>query len=97
MNAYGQDMRGTPNILLDDGHLPHILGALITAGLVQVEKLADGDAEGFGGEAELASPRRHRPWPSRSPGQEGWRPGCGGVPWRPPRLGSDPVCAVENA
>ena len=52
MNAFGQDMRGTPNIFLDDGHLPHILGALIIAGLVEVEKVADGDVEGFGTEAE---------------------------------------------
>ena len=51
MNAFGQDMRGTPNILLDDGHLPHILGALIIAGLCEVEKVADGDAEGYGTEA----------------------------------------------
>ena len=57
MNRYGQDLRGTPNILLDDGHLPHILGALITAGLVEVEKLADGDAEGFGLEAERGGMR----------------------------------------
>ena len=53
----GQDLRGTPNILIDDGHLPHILGALITAGLVEVEKLADGDAEGFGLEAERGGMR----------------------------------------
>ncbi len=57
MNAFGQDMRGTPNIFLDDGHLPHILGALIIAGLVDVEKVADGDAEGFGGEAERGGMR----------------------------------------
>ena len=57
MNEYGQDLRGTPNILIDDGHLPHILGALITAGLVEVEKLADGDAEGFGLEAERGGMR----------------------------------------
>ena len=57
MNKYGQDLRGTPNILLDDGHLPHILGALITAGLVEVEKVADGDLEGFGGEADRAGMR----------------------------------------
>lgn len=57
MNVYGQDRRGTPNILLDDGHLPHILGALITAGLVEVEKVADGDAEGFGKEADRGGMR----------------------------------------
>ena len=52
MNAFGQDMRGAPNILLDDAHLPHILGALIIAGLCEVEKVADGDAEGFGTESQ---------------------------------------------
>lgn len=57
MNVFGQDMRGTPNILLDDGHLPHILGALIIAGLVEVEKVADGDAEGYGNEAERGGAR----------------------------------------
>ena len=57
MNRFGQDLRGTPNILLDDGHLPHILGALIIAGLVEVEKVADGDAEGFGLEAERGGMR----------------------------------------
>ena len=56
-NKFGEDLRGTPNILLDDGHLPHILGALITAGLVEVEKLRDGDAEGFGNEAERGGMR----------------------------------------
>ncbi len=56
-NKFGQDMRGTPNILLDDGHLPHILGALIIAGLVEVEKVRDGDAEGFGNEAERGGMR----------------------------------------
>lgn len=57
MNEYGQDLRGTPNILLDDGHLPHILGALIIAGLVEVEKVRDGDAEGYGGDAERGGMR----------------------------------------
>lgn len=56
-NTFGKDLRGTPNILLDDGHLPHILGALITAGLVEVEKVRDGDAEGFGNEAERGGMR----------------------------------------
>ena len=67
MNVFGQDLRGTPNILLDDGHLPHILGALIIAGLVQVEKVADGDAEASEAKPSAAAcPRRHgRPWPSR--------------------------------
>lgn len=57
MNAFGQDMRGAPNILLDDGHLPHILGALIIAGLIEVEKVADGDAEGFGTESQRGGMR----------------------------------------
>ena len=56
-NKFGEDLRGTPNILLDDGHLPHILGALIIAGLVEVEKVRDGDAEGFGNEAERGGMR----------------------------------------
>ena len=34
-----------------------ILGALIIAGLVNVEKVADGDAEGFGTEAERGGMR----------------------------------------
>ena len=57
MNKFGTDLRGTPNILLDDGHLPHLLGALITSGLVEVEKIADGDAEGYGHEAERGGMR----------------------------------------
>ena len=57
MNNFGQDMRGAPNILLDDAHLPHILGALIIAGLCNVEKVADGDAEGFGSEAQRGGAR----------------------------------------
>ena len=61
MNKFGADLRGTPNILLDDGHLPHLLGALITSGLVEVEKIADGDAEGFGHEAERGG-MRARAW-----------------------------------
>ena len=60
MNQFGQDMRGTPNILLDDAHLPHILGALIIAGLVNVEKVADGDVEGFGSEAQRGGMRGAR-------------------------------------
>ena len=56
-NRFGEDVRGTPNILLDDGHLPHILGALITAGLVEVEKIADGDEEGFGLESQRGGMR----------------------------------------
>lgn len=41
LNPFGMDGRGAPNILLYDNHLPHILGALITAGLVQVEKVEE--------------------------------------------------------
>ena len=51
------DMRGAPNILLDDVHLPNILGTLLTAGLVEVEKVADGDVEGYGPEAERSGMR----------------------------------------
>ena len=57
INKFGMDMRGAPNILLDDAHLPHILGALLIAGLVEVEKVADGDAEGFGTEAQRGGMR----------------------------------------
>ena len=57
MNKFGEDLRGTPNILLDDSHLPHILGALIIAGLVEVEKVADGDEEGFGLESQRGGMR----------------------------------------
>ena len=56
-NPYGMDMRGAPNILLDDVHLPNILGTLLTAGLVEVEKVADGDVEGYGPEAERSGMR----------------------------------------
>ena len=59
-NVYGQDLRGAPNILIDDSHLPHILGALLIAGLVEVEKVADGDAEGYGLEAERSGMRGAR-------------------------------------
>jgi anaerobic dimethyl sulfoxide reductase subunit A len=38
------DMRGAPNMLIGDTHLPHILGALLIAGLVQVERV-EGDEE----------------------------------------------------
>ena len=57
LNPYGMDMRGAPNILLDDVHLPNILGTLLTAGLVEVEKVADGDVEGYGPEAERSGMR----------------------------------------
>lgn len=35
---YGLDMRGTPNFLIGDEHAPHIVGALLTAGLIEVER-----------------------------------------------------------
>ena len=57
LNPFGMDFRGAPNMLLNDIHLPHIVGALLTAGLVEVEKVADGDTEGFGPEAERAGMR----------------------------------------
>lgn len=44
LNPYGMDTRGAPNMLIGDTHLPHILGALLIAGLVQVERAA-GDAQ----------------------------------------------------
>ena len=73
MNRFGQDLRGTPNILLDDGHLPHILGALIIAGLVEVEKVADGDAEGLrpGGGARRHARRERGAWPAPVAGRRG--------------------------
>lgn len=52
LNPFGMDHRGAPNILLDDEHLPNILGTLLTSGLCEVEKVADGDIEGFGTEAQ---------------------------------------------
>lgn len=52
LNPFGMDHRGAPNILLDDEHLPNILGTLLTSGLCEVEKVADGDTEGFGAEAQ---------------------------------------------
>lgn len=57
LNPYGMDLRGAPNILLNDIHLPNILGTLLTAGLVEVVKVADGDAEGYGPEAERSGMR----------------------------------------
>ena len=36
---YGVDEGGNCNLLIGDTHLPHIVGALLTAGLVQVKKL----------------------------------------------------------
>ncbi len=39
---YGIDTRGACNLLIGDTHLPHIVGALLTAGLVEVKR--------FGGE-----------------------------------------------
>ncbi len=57
LNPFGQDLRGAPNILLDDVHLPNILGTLLTSGLVEVEKVADGDVEGFGPEGQRGGMR----------------------------------------
>lgn len=110
MNVFGQDMRGTPNILLDDGHLPHILGALIIAGLVEVEKIADGDAEGFGGEAERGGARgamvavacRDRLARSQGARDAAAQAMEGAVAAaeaaeEAAAIGADPVTAVENA
>lgn len=36
---YGVDTRGTCNFLIGDEHAPHIVGALLTAGLVEVERI----------------------------------------------------------
>ena len=57
LNPYGMDFRGAPNVLLDDVHLPNIIGTLLTGGLVEVEKIAEGDAEGYGCEAERSGMR----------------------------------------
>ena len=57
LDPFGMDMRGAPNMLLNDIHLPHIVGALLTAGLIEVEKVSNGDADGFGPEAERAGLR----------------------------------------
>jgi anaerobic dimethyl sulfoxide reductase subunit A len=37
-NPYGVDTNGNCNILLADKHLPHAIGALLTAGIVEVRK-----------------------------------------------------------
>ncbi len=39
--VYGIDTAGNCNMLIGDTHLPHILGALLTAGLVQVKKVGE--------------------------------------------------------
>lgn len=39
---YGIDTRGTCNFLIGDEHAPHIVGALLTAGLVEVAKIEGG-------------------------------------------------------
>ena len=58
MNVFGQDMRGTPEHPAGRRALcPTSCGALIIAGLVEVEKVADGDAEGYGNEAERGGAR----------------------------------------
>ncbi len=38
---YGIDTRGTCNFLIGDEHAPHIVGALLTAGLVEIEKIEE--------------------------------------------------------
>ena len=35
---YGIDRRGACNLLIGDTHLPHAVGALLVAGLVEVKK-----------------------------------------------------------
>ncbi len=62
LNPFGMDHRGAPNVLLNDIHLPHILGSLLTAGLVEIEKIADGDAEGFGQESQRSGLRGAKPF-----------------------------------
>lgn len=42
LNPFGIDIRGACNLLIGDTHLPHAVGALLTAGLVEIQK--------FGGE-----------------------------------------------
>ncbi len=38
---WGLDLRGTPNFLIGDEHAPHVVGALLTAGLIEVEKVGE--------------------------------------------------------
>ena len=38
---YGVDTAGTCNFLIGDTHAPHIVGALLITGLVQVKKLEE--------------------------------------------------------
>ena len=37
----GVDTAGTCNFLIGDDHAPHVVGALLIAGLVQVEKIKE--------------------------------------------------------
>lgn len=38
---YGIDTAGNCNLLIADTHLPHIVGALLTAGLVEIRKVGE--------------------------------------------------------
>lgn len=38
---WGIDHRGTPNFLIGDEHWPHVVGALLIGGLVEVEKMGE--------------------------------------------------------
>ncbi len=38
---WGVDHRGTPNFLIGDEHWPHVVGALLIGGLVEVEKMGE--------------------------------------------------------
>ena len=38
---YGIDTAGNCNMLIGDTHLPHIVGALLTAGLVEIRKVGE--------------------------------------------------------
>ena len=38
---YGIDTAGNCNLLIGDTHLPHVVGALLTAGLVEIRKVGD--------------------------------------------------------
>lgn len=42
LSPIGTDTNGACNLLIGDRHLPHIIGALLTAGLVEIEKV-DGE------------------------------------------------------
>ena len=38
---YGIDEAGNCNLLIGDTHLPHVVGALLTAGLVEIRKVGE--------------------------------------------------------